>query len=45
MPGAQLHAGHEEIIVPDLVGPREPTIAGSEKPILNGLRPELDFGR
>jgi beta-galactosidase len=43
LPGAWLHPGRNEIVILDLVGPRQPVLAGLEKPILNQLRPELDF--
>ena len=43
VPGAWLHAGKNEVVVFDLVGPSAPTLAGLEKPILNELHPELDF--
>jgi beta-galactosidase len=45
MPGPWLHAGKNEIVVLDLLGPSQPTLAGLEKPILDQLRPELDFSR
>ena len=34
-----------EVVVFDLTGPSLPTLAGLEKPILNELHPELDFGK
>lgn len=43
LPGAWLKQGANKIIVLDLLGPQSPTLAGLEKPILNELRPELDF--
>ncbi len=43
LPGAWLHAGRNEVVVLDFVGPRAATLAGLEKPILNELHPELDF--
>jgi beta-galactosidase len=42
-PGCWLHAGENEIVILDLLGPSEPTIAGVDKPVLDELRPELDF--
>jgi beta-galactosidase len=43
VPGAWLKQGRNEVIVLDLLGPQEPTLAGLEKPILDQLRPQLDF--
>jgi beta-galactosidase len=43
VPGPWLHVGENEFIVLDLLGPSKPEIAGLEKPILNELRPDLDF--
>jgi beta-galactosidase len=45
LPGPWLHRGENEIIVLDLIGPEQPVIAGLEQPILDQLRPELDFSR
>ena len=42
-PGCWLHAGENEIIILDVLGPQSPEIAGLEKPILDQLRPQLDF--
>ena len=44
LPGAWLTPGANEVIILDLVGPTSPMLSGLEKPILNVLRPELDFG-
>jgi beta-galactosidase len=44
-PGCWLHAGRNEIIVLDYLGPEHAELAGLENPILNELRPELDFAR
>ncbi len=44
VPGPWLKQGENEILVLDVAGPQEPVIAGIETPILNQLRPELDFG-
>jgi len=55
-PGCWLHAGKNEIVILDLVGPAaseyrahwwtiRPTIAGLEKPVLNELHPENDFAK
>lgn len=43
VPGVWLEEGKNEVVILDLLGPTEPTIAGLEKPILSKLRPELDF--
>lgn len=43
LPGAWLKPGQNKIIALDLLGPAEPTLAGLTKPILDSLRPELDF--
>lgn len=43
VPGPWLKCGRNEVIVLDLLGPKEPILAGLEKPILDQLRPELDF--
>lgn len=43
VPGPWLQAGHNEVVVLDLIGPRDPTLAGLDKPNLNELHPELDF--
>jgi len=45
VPGAWLRAGRNEVVVLDLLGPTSPVMAGLEKPILDQLRPELDFAR
>jgi beta-galactosidase len=45
LPGVWLKPGANEIVILDLLGPSDPIIAGLEKPILNQLRPELDFAR
>ena len=43
VPGPWLKPGRNEVIVLDLLEPKEPVLAGLEKPILDRLRPELDF--
>lgn len=43
LPGAWLKPTDNELIVLDFLGPEKPEIAGLEEPILNQLRPELDF--
>jgi beta-galactosidase len=44
-PGPWLRAGRNEVVVLDLLGPKTPTLAGLEKPILDELRLDLDFAR
>jgi beta-galactosidase len=43
LPGAWLKLGANEVVVLDLLGPQNPVLTGLEKPVLNELRPELDF--
>lgn len=43
VPGPWLKAGENEIVILDLLGPEKPTAAGLQTPILDELRPELDF--
>lgn len=43
LPGAWLKPGANQIIILDLLGPAASTVAGLTLPILNELRPELDF--
>jgi len=45
VPGPWLKAGRNEVVVLDLLGPQEPVLAGIEKPILDQLRPQLDFSK
>jgi beta-galactosidase len=45
LPGPWLKRGDNEVLILDLFGPEKPLIAGLEEPILNQLRPELDFAR
>jgi beta-galactosidase len=45
LPGCWLHAGTNEIVILDLVGPEKPEIAGLNQPILNDLHPEKDFAK
>jgi beta-galactosidase len=42
-PGCWLHDGVNEITILDLTGTQKPEIAGLAQPILNKLRPQLDF--
>jgi beta-galactosidase len=44
-PGPWLKAGHNEVVVLDLIGPRDPKLAGLATPVLNELHYELDFSR
>jgi beta-galactosidase len=43
VPGPWLHAGQNEFVIFDLLGPTTPEVAGLSKPILNELRPYSDF--
>jgi beta-galactosidase len=43
LPGPWLKPGTNEIVVLDLLGPQKPVVASRDKPILDQLRPELDF--
>jgi beta-galactosidase len=43
LPGVWLEKGKNEIIVLDLLGPTQPSVTGRVTPILDQLRPELDF--
>jgi beta-galactosidase len=45
LPGPWLKPGRNEVVLLDLVGPRQPVLAGLSKPILDELHPELDFTR
>lgn len=45
VPGCWLKPGKNEIIIWDLIGPTKPEIAGLATPILDQLRPELDFAK
>jgi beta-galactosidase len=42
-PGCWLRAGPNEVVILDLLGPRDPSVAGLALPILDQLRPGLDF--
>src|ERR1017187_1872083 len=42
-PGCWLRAGANEVVVLDLSGPTDPVVAGLAAPILDQLRPGLDF--
>jgi beta-galactosidase len=43
VPGPWLKEGENEIIILDLLGPEKPVVAALETPVLNELRPKLDF--
>jgi beta-galactosidase len=43
LPGCWLHAGKNEIVILDLVGPEKPEVAGLEKPVLFEMHREKDF--
>jgi beta-galactosidase len=43
LPGVWLKKGINNITVLDILGPQEPKLTGLKLPILNQLRPELDF--
>lgn len=45
VPGAWLKPGENEIVILDLLGPEKPVVAALARPILDQLRPELDFAR
>lgn len=45
VPGPWLKSGDNEIVILDLLGPEKPVIAALDQPILNELRPTLDFAR
>jgi len=45
VPGCWLHAGKNEFVILDLLGPEKPVAAGLDKPVLNELHPEKDFAR
>ena len=44
-PGCWLHAGDNEVLLLDVLGPDTPEIAGLEKPVLDELHPEKDFAQ
>ncbi len=45
VPGVWLKPGRNEILILDLLGPQNSIVAALETPILDQLRPELDFAR
>jgi beta-galactosidase len=44
IPGPWLKRGKNEVVILDLLGPEKPELAGLEQPILDQMRPQLDFG-
>ena len=42
-PGCWLHAGSNDVVILDYVGPTDPEVAGLAMPLLDQLRPGLDF--
>jgi beta-galactosidase len=45
VPGPWLKAGDNEIVILDLLGPSDPVVAALDRPILDQLRPQLDFAQ
>jgi beta-galactosidase len=45
VPGPWLKAGENEIVVLDLLGPERPVVAALDHPIMDELRPKLDFAQ
>lgn len=45
LPGPWMKAGHNEVVVLDLTGPRANRIEGRTEPVLDKLQPELDLAR
>lgn len=43
VPGPWLKPGANEVVILDLFGPEQPVIAALDQPILDQLRPDLDF--
>jgi beta-galactosidase len=43
LPGPWLRSGENEVVILDLIGPATPRLAGLTTPILDELRPDLDF--
>ncbi|HZI33719.1 MAG TPA: beta-galactosidase, partial [Candidatus Binatia bacterium] len=44
-PGCWLHAGTNEVVILDYLGPEHAELAGLKKPILDELHPEKDFAK
>ncbi|QEH38317.1 Beta-galactosidase precursor [Aquisphaera giovannonii] len=45
VPGPWLKAGRNEVVILDYLGPEKPVFAGRAEPILDELRPALDFAK
>ena len=45
VPGPWLKTGMNEVIILDYLDPQKPSVAGLAKPILDQLRPQLDFAQ
>jgi len=45
VPGPWLRAGENQVVILDFLGPEKPMVAGLASPILDELRPTLDFAR
>ena len=45
VPGPWLKPGDNEVVILDLIGPQQPVVAALDQPILDQLRPQLDFVR
>jgi beta-galactosidase len=45
VPGPWLKAGANEIVILDLLGPEKSVVAALAQPVIDQLRPELDFAR
>ena len=45
VPGPWLKPGDNEVVILDLLGPQQPVVAALDQPILDQLRPQLDFVR
>jgi len=42
-PGCWLRVGENDVVILDVAGPADPTIAGLDTPIIDELRPSMDF--
>ncbi len=45
VPGPWLKAGDNEVVILDLLSPTKPVVAALDHPIMDELRPQLDFAR
>jgi beta-galactosidase len=45
VPGPWLNEGENEVVILDFLGPEDPIVAALDHPILDQLRPKLDFSR